>query len=37
MNVNVSQSAREQLESYYSENNKSKDKDFVRVYISRFG
>lgn len=37
MIVNVSNSAREELESYYSKNSKSKDKDFVRVYISRFG
>jgi len=37
MKINVSQSAREELESYYSKNNKSKDKDFVRVYISRYG
>lgn len=37
MKIDISSAALERLEAYFGEKSKDKDKDPVRVYISRFG
>ena len=37
MKIDISSAAIEKLESYFNEKSKDKNKDMVRVYISRFG
>ncbi|KDR93833.1 hypothetical protein CLIT_23c01050 [Peptoclostridium litorale DSM 5388] len=37
MKIDISSAAVEKLEAYFGEKSKDKQKDLVRVYISRYG